>query len=87
MYRCIRFNLYDFDSSTTISELVDEIKMSFFHRAECRISTEEYRRSENNMFVIIEVRGKKEAIEEAIKETQYEFDKKCIKSDNESWFA
>lgn len=86
-YRCIRFNLYDIHRDTKIAQLVDEIKMSFCSRAKCEISTEDYKRSQNNMFVIVEVIGNKESIDEAIKETQYIFSKKCKESDHQNWFA
>ena len=86
MYKCIRFNLYDIYRDTMIDELVQEINMSFSLRAKCKIHTEDYKRSENNMFVIIEVNGEEDAIEEAIEETQFVFDKKCVKSDHDSWF-
>lgn len=84
-YRCIRFNLYDIYKNTIIHDLVDEIKLSFFHRANCKIHTEEYKRSQNNMFVVIEVFGDTNYIEQAIKESQYFFSKKCKESNHEVW--
>lgn len=86
-YRCIRFNLYDIRKDTTIADLVSEIKMSFISRAKCEIATEEYKRSENNMFVVVEVFGEREAIDEAVKESQFMFNRMCEKSDNQHWLS
>lgn len=85
MNSCIRFNLYDIDSETTLESLINEIKMSFFHRAKCIIQTEDYKRSFKNMFVIIEVVGEEEKINDAIKETEFVFKKRCEICDWEKW--
>lgn len=85
VYRCIRFDLFDISRQLTFQQLADSISLAFVLRGNCYLHTEEYKRSEQNIFVTVEVRGKEEEIKEAIAETQYDFDKWCEKSEHKVW--
>lgn len=85
VYRCIRFDLFGISRQLTFQQLADSISLAFVLRGNCYLHTEEYKRSEQNIFVIVEVRGKEEEIKEAIAEAQYDFDKWCEKSEHKVW--
>lgn len=85
-YRCIVIELYDKHPGVTIDHCVQVIHQNFVTTANCHIHTEQYKRSENNLFITIEVRGDVLAVNAAILHTKDHFKTRCDSLLHNEWF-
>lgn len=79
MEKKVAFHLQNTHNYVKINYLVDEVIMSFNHRAKAKIITEEYTRSGKDMIVSLHIEGEETSVNEAIKETKWIFNQWCEK--------
>lgn len=79
----IKFEL--FEAKTTIPDLVSKVDL-YFNKNQCEVYTEDYKRSFTHLFVIIQVKGIKDSIKEAIKEFNLMYKERCEKLEHRTWF-